>query len=213
MAMMFEHLVRVRWRDTDAQGHVNHAVFLTYLEEGRDAFYAQVLGSDPSYVVVRLEVDLRAEVRHLDQQVTVRIQAERLGTTSLTTRETILTSAGEVAAEARVVTVRWDPGRRQPIPFDETERTRLTEAMARQPPPGEPPHQRQESLGARAAAVPPTTRSAHELLTGCNQRAARRVVIRFERSASRSLVEAAGCDACEVGQDFVRGLVKVRVAP
>ena len=126
MATMFEHLVRVRWRDTDAQGHVNHAVFLTYLEEGRDAFYAQVLGSDPSYVVVRLEVDLRAEVRHLDQQVTVRIQAERLGTTSLTTRETILTSSGEVAAEARVVTVRWDAGLRKPVPFTGAERARLS---------------------------------------------------------------------------------------
>jgi acyl-CoA thioester hydrolase len=127
MAAMFERLVHVRWRDTDAQGHVNHAVFLTYLEEGRDAFYAQVLGSDPSYVVVRLEVDLRAEVRHPDQEVTVRIAAERLGTTSLTTREAILTPSGEVAAEARVVSVRWDRGR--PIPFSDRERARLTAAM------------------------------------------------------------------------------------
>ena len=134
MAATFEHLVRVRWRDTDAQGHVNHAVFLTYLEEGRDAFYAQVLGIDPGYVVARLEVDLRAEVRHPDQQVTVRIQAERVGTTSLTTQETILTPSGEVAAEARVVTVRWDPGHRQPIPFGQAERTRLAEAMAGLPP-------------------------------------------------------------------------------
>ncbi len=131
MATIFEHLVRVRWRDTDAQGHVNHAVFLTYLEEGRDAFYVQALGTDPSYVVVRLEVDLRAEVRYPDQRVTVRIQAERLGTTSLTTRETILTSSGEVAAEARVVTVRWDATNRQPIPFNEAERTRLVAGMAR----------------------------------------------------------------------------------
>ena len=128
MAAMFERLVHVRWRDTDAQGHVNHAVFLTYLEEGRDAFYAQALGSDPSYVVVRLEVDLRAEVRHPDRQVTVRIEAERLGTTSLTTRETILTPSGDVAAEARVVTVRWDPGGRRPIPFSDAERARLAAA-------------------------------------------------------------------------------------
>ena len=133
MAAMFERLVPVRWRDTDALGHVNHAVFLTYLEEGRDAFYVQVLGSDPHYVVARLELDLRAEVRHLDRQVTVRIQAERLGTTSLTTQETILTSAGEVAAEARVVTVRWDPGHRQPVPFSQAERTRLAAAMAGEP--------------------------------------------------------------------------------
>jgi acyl-CoA thioester hydrolase len=130
MAAMFERLVHVRWRDTDALGHVNHAVYLTYLEEGRDAFYTQALGSDPHYVVARLEIDLRAEVRHPDQQVTVRIQAERLGTTSLTTRETILTPSGEVAAEARVVTVRWDPGQHQPIPFSEAERTRLAAAMA-----------------------------------------------------------------------------------
>jgi acyl-CoA thioester hydrolase len=128
-AAMFEHLVRVRWRDTDALGHVNHAVFLTYLEEGRDAFYAQAVG-DPSYVVARIELDLRAEVRHPDQQVTVRIKAERLGTTSLTTRETILIPSGEIAAEARVVTVRWDPGHRQPVPFTEAERTRLTAALA-----------------------------------------------------------------------------------
>jgi acyl-CoA thioester hydrolase len=126
---VFERRVQVRWRDTDAQGHVNHAVYLTYLEEGRDAFYAQVIGVEPSYAVVRIEVDLRTEIRHLDQQVTVRIQAERLGITSLTTRETILIASGEVAAEARVVSVRWDPGQHKPIPFSETERERLSAAL------------------------------------------------------------------------------------
>src|SRR4029077_14617902 len=99
MAAVLEHSVDVRWRDVDALGHVNHAVFLTYIEEGRDAFYIQALGSDPSYVVVRLEVDLRAEVRSEDERVTVRIAADRLGTTSLTTRETAVTPGGEVAAD------------------------------------------------------------------------------------------------------------------
>ena len=125
MGAMFEHQVDVRWRDVDALGHVNHAVFLTYLEEGRDAFFAQTLASDPIYVVVRLEVDLRAEVRYPDRRVTVRIEVERLGTTSLTTRETIITSANEVVAEARVVTVRWDSGQRKPVPFSEAERALL----------------------------------------------------------------------------------------
>ena len=125
MPAIFEHAVSVRWRDTDALGHVNHAVFLTYLEEARDAFYAQILGSDPIYVVVRLEIDLRAEVRHADRQLTVQVAVERLGTTSLTTCETILISPGEVAAEARVVTVRWDPVSRRPVPFSAAERGRL----------------------------------------------------------------------------------------
>jgi acyl-CoA thioester hydrolase len=127
---VFEHPVDVRWRDVDALGHVNHAVFLTYLEEGRDAFFVHTLGGDPEYVVVRLEVDLRAEVRYSARRVTVRIATERLGTTSVTTRETILTSAGEVVAQARVVTVRWDPAQHRPRPLTETERARLTAAMA-----------------------------------------------------------------------------------
>ena len=129
MGAVFEHGVDVRWRDVDSLDHVNHAVFLTYLEEGRDAFYTATLGGDPVYVVARLEIDLRAEVRYPDRRVTVRIEVERLGTTSLTTRETILTPSGAVAAQARVVTVRWDAGQHQPAPFTEAERAKLEQAM------------------------------------------------------------------------------------
>ncbi len=129
MGTVFEHPVNVRWRDVDSLDHVNHAVFLTYLEEGRDAFYTATLGGDPVYVVARLEIDLRAEVRYPDRRVTVRVEVERLGTTSLTTRETILTPSGEVAAEARVVTVRWDAGQHRPAPFSEAERAELEQAM------------------------------------------------------------------------------------
>jgi acyl-CoA thioester hydrolase len=109
----------------DALGHVNHAVFLTYLEEGRDEFYSWLVGGDPVYVVVRIELDLRAEVRYGDRRVTVRIEPETIGTTSLTTRETIVTEAGAVAAQARVVTVNWDADLRKPVPFTEAERARL----------------------------------------------------------------------------------------
>jgi acyl-CoA thioester hydrolase len=121
----FEHQVRVRWRDVDALQHVNHAVFLTYLEEGRDAFYVHALSSDPHYVVARIEIDLRTEVRYEDRQVTVLIEVERLGTTSLTTRETVRTAAGEEAARARVVTVKWDAAAHKPVPFTGDERARL----------------------------------------------------------------------------------------
>ena len=129
--MPFERSVDVRWRDADALGHVNHAVFLTYLEEGRDAFFVETLRSDPEYVVVRIEIDLRAEVRLSDRRVTVCVAVESLGTTSITTRETIFLPSGEVAAEARVVTVRWDEEKRKPAPLTEAERGQLTAAMTR----------------------------------------------------------------------------------
>ncbi len=125
MGKAFERAVHVRWRDGDALGHVNHAVFLTYLEEGRDAFFIRVLGSDPSYVVARIELDFRAEIRLTDKRVTVRLAVEGVGTTSLTTRETITLPSGQKAAEARVVVVRWDAGQQQPTAFTEAERRRL----------------------------------------------------------------------------------------
>ena len=126
MAQVFEHQVSVRWRDTDALGHVNNAVYLTYLEEARDAFYLRVMG-DPIYVVVRLEIDFRAEVRHADRIVRVEIAVERLGTTSLTTREVLRTADGEVAAEARVTTVRWDQDARTAVSFSDEQRAGLAE--------------------------------------------------------------------------------------
>ena len=125
VSTVFEHQVRVRWRDVDGLGHVNHAVFLTYLEEGRDAFYVRVLGRDPHYVVARVEIDMRAEVRYADRHLHVRIEVERVGATSLTTRETILTLAGVTAAEARVITVLWDVGARKPVAFTADDRARL----------------------------------------------------------------------------------------
>ena len=131
MGARLEHHVDVRWRDVDALGHVNHAVFLTYLEEGRDAFFVETLRSDPEYVVVRIEIDLRAEVRLSDRRVTVCVAVESLGTTSITTRETIFLPSGEVAAEARVVTVRWNAEERKPAPLTEAERERLNAAITR----------------------------------------------------------------------------------
>ena len=131
---MFEQVVPLRWRDSDALGHVNHAVFLTYLEVGRDAFVTELLQADPEYVIVRIELDFRAEVRLEARSVSVGIEVESIGTTSLTTRERITLPSGEVAAEARVVTVRWDVASHSPRAFTEAERAALEASQASLPP-------------------------------------------------------------------------------
>ncbi len=43
-ALMLEKRIEIRWRDVDAYGHVNNAVYLNYLEEARDAWVQAVLG-------------------------------------------------------------------------------------------------------------------------------------------------------------------------
>ena len=40
---MIELPMRIRWRDVDSYGHVNNAVYLTYLEEARDRWVETTL--------------------------------------------------------------------------------------------------------------------------------------------------------------------------
>jgi acyl-CoA thioester hydrolase len=106
-----EKEIEIRWRDLDAFNHVNHVVFLTYLEEVRDEWLGRVL-EDPElvwgYVIARIEIDYRRELTLEDDVVVARCSLERLGTKSVTTREWILTRDGEVSAEAKAVLVARD---------------------------------------------------------------------------------------------------------
>src|SRR5512135_179026 len=65
---LFKTPVAVRFKDLDAMGHVNNAVYATYFEEARAAFARQVLGltrlDDFDFVVARLEIDFRRPVRY-----------------------------------------------------------------------------------------------------------------------------------------------------
>jgi len=39
----FRHVLHVRFRDCDAMGHVNHAVYLTYFEQCRLTFWRELI--------------------------------------------------------------------------------------------------------------------------------------------------------------------------
>ncbi len=41
----YRHSIEIRFRDTDALGHVNNAVYLTYFEAARAGYYRAVTGS------------------------------------------------------------------------------------------------------------------------------------------------------------------------
>ena len=104
---MHEKRLEIRWKDVDALGHVNYAVYLTYLEECRDEWLEQALGDGEAawdFVIARLAIDFRRELRLEDDVVLVSCRLERIGKSSITTRETIV-AAGDLAAEAEAVLV------------------------------------------------------------------------------------------------------------
>lgn len=58
--------LRPRFRDTDAMGHINNAVYVTYLEVARQEYWRALKGGEPNYRVVpfilaHIEVDFRSE--------------------------------------------------------------------------------------------------------------------------------------------------------
>jgi acyl-CoA thioester hydrolase len=113
-----EKRLEIRWSDLDAFGHVHNAAYLVYLEECRDEWLESVLretGTSSDFVIARVAIDYRRELRLEDEAVVVTCRLERLGTSSLTTREEIHTG-GDLAAEAEAVLVpRGGDGRSRPL--------------------------------------------------------------------------------------------------
>ena len=105
---MHEKRIEIRWRDMDAFGHVNNAVFLTYLEECRDELMAETLtgvGDLNDFVLAHMAIDYRRQLTQDDDAVVVRCGLERIGRSSVRTREDVRTARGELAANAEAVMV------------------------------------------------------------------------------------------------------------
>ena len=125
---MHEKQIEIRWRDQDAYGHVNNAVYLTYLEEVRDEWLERALGGSGDawgYVTARVAIDFRRELTQDDDAIVARLWLTRIGTSSVTTREEIVTVGGELAAEAEAVLVARDTETGRSRPLSDAERAAL----------------------------------------------------------------------------------------
>ncbi len=130
----FTYAVQVRFRDLDALGHVNNAVYLTYFEAARMAWWMHVNGrvdlSTMDVILARAEVDYRSPVAYGDE-LEVGVRCTSIGRSSFVVEQSIVERrSGRLVAQARKVLVRYDyeTGRSQPL--DEPQRQRL---MAQDP--------------------------------------------------------------------------------
>jgi acyl-CoA thioester hydrolase len=120
-----EKRIEIRWRDMDAFEHVNNAVFLTYLEECRDELMAGTLadvGDLNDFVLAHVSIDYRRQLTQDDDAVVVRCGLERIGRSSVRTREEIRTAGGELAATAEAVMVPLAAGGGGARPLTDAER-------------------------------------------------------------------------------------------
>lgn len=120
--------IPIRFADIDALGHVNNAVFLTYMEVARTALWAERIGEvrvqEIDFVLARVEIDYRRPVLFGDS-LSCDLWFEKIGRSSFTVGYTFLVDAG-IVAEARSVQVFVDlaTGAPKPVPDSFRERVR-----------------------------------------------------------------------------------------
>lgn len=117
-------------------GHLNQAVYHELLEEARGALLLDLAGGETvhhTYVLARVELDYRTEVRKDHGQVEVVVRVGRVGGKSLTLEHDVLLPDGTVAATGRTVLVGWDMEGRCARELSPQERERLGASAAAQP--------------------------------------------------------------------------------
>ncbi len=119
----FVHRETVRFRDVDSIGHVNNAVFLTYLEEARIAYLLPFGADVTNMILARVEIDFRAPLR-MGDEIEIGVRPAGVGTKSFQL-EYEVRSGDTVAAEAKTVIVSYDYESGRSVELPETWREAL----------------------------------------------------------------------------------------
>lgn len=118
---------KLRYADTDRQGHVNNAVFSTFLETGRVEFLYDpddpIMDDGAEFVVARMALDFRGEIQW-PGSVNIGTGVQKIGTSSVTVAQVIYQN-DRCVAEAETVIVQLDTASRSSRPLSDAARTRL----------------------------------------------------------------------------------------
>ena len=112
--------LQVRFRDIDAFGHVNNAVFFSYVELARIRYLLDVLEVEADFstlplILARVELDFRAPV-YFDDELEVETRVGRIGNTSFAMSHRVTAGADRhLVAEVETVLVTYDYGAARPI--------------------------------------------------------------------------------------------------
>lgn len=109
---------KLRYADTDRQGHVNNSVFATFLETGRvEMLYQhdrQLITANNSFVIASLHLDLLAEIRW-PGTVEIGSCVMKVGNSSITLYQQLFQN-GKVVAKASSVLVQVNSaGKSEPL--------------------------------------------------------------------------------------------------
>ena len=116
----YRHRLGVRFRDCDAMGHVNHAVYFTYFEQCRLTCWREVTGTPSPHtrvIIARAECDYRAPA-HFGDELEVRLAIGEIGRSSFSMRYHIVKTTDEqLVATGSTVMVSYDYAASASVPL------------------------------------------------------------------------------------------------
>jgi len=124
------HEIMPRFRDTDAMGHINNAVYVTYLEVGRQAYWWAIEGPGYDYgrvpfILASVTIDFRSEAL-LHEVLEVGVRCDWIGTKSFGfSYEIRERSDGRIVVTATSVMVCYDYEKKASLPMPEDLRRKL----------------------------------------------------------------------------------------
>jgi acyl-CoA thioester hydrolase len=130
----FAYPLKVRYAETDAQGHVFFGNFYTYFDEALLAYmratgysYQDLLGDGMDFLYVESNCRHHAPA-HFDDVLNVGARVGRIGNSSLTFEFSIIRDDPEqLVATGHIVAVNVDKGSRRPVPVPESLRCAVHE--------------------------------------------------------------------------------------
>ena len=116
----FSTTVEVRWRDLDAMGHVNNAVYFTYLEQARIHYLREVgfvpgAPSGMGFILAEASCQFKSPLQ-LGERATIRARVSQLRNSSFVFEYRAEAEDGRLIATARTVQVCYDYQAQRPIP-------------------------------------------------------------------------------------------------
>lgn len=133
------HPIEVRFRDTDAMGHVNNAVFLTYTEIARQAYWRRMSGiadyQRVPFILAHARLDFRSPAL-VDEEIEIGIRVEWIGTRSFAFGYRVRDRRQHrLIAEAFTVQAVYDYEAQRTYPFPESLRKQIEAFEGRSIPP------------------------------------------------------------------------------